>query len=215
MFTGLIEAVCAVKLVSPGAGGIELTVELGAWVEGVKVSDSIAVNGACLTIAKLNGSSATFDVSGETLSKSTLGKLRPGSQVNIERAIKADGRFGGHFVQGHVDGTAIIKAIEKKGKFWDFVFSAPAELLDMMVVKGSVAVDGISLTVASMNENSFTAAIIPKTWENTTSGKAKIGDEVNIENDIIIKTVKSNLEKMLSKSQPLTLEKLEQSGFLA
>jgi riboflavin synthase len=190
-----------------------MSIDLGELADDSKIGDSIAINGGCLTITKLEGSVATFDLSGETLAKSTLGKLKPSSQVNVERAIKVTDRFGGHFVQGHIDGTAAIKAIDKHGQFADMKFAVPAELLDQMVVKGSVAVDGISLTIASIDQNSFSVAIIPETLNKTTLSRVKIGDEVNIETDIIVKTVKKQLEKILPQKQLLTAEKLKELGF--
>jgi len=213
MFTGLIEAVCTVKSVRRSENTMLLSIDLGGLAEDSKIGDSIAINGGCLTIAKLEGDVATFDLSGETLAKSTLGKLKPSSQVNVERAMKATDRFGGHIVQGHIDGTATIKAIDKHGQFADMKFAIPAELLDQMVVKGSVAVDGISLTIASMDRNSFSVSIIPETLKKTTLSRVKIGDEVNIEIDIIVKTIKKQLEKILPQKQPLTTEKLKELGF--
>jgi riboflavin synthase len=190
-----------------------LGIDLGELADDAGIGDSIAVNGACLTIAGLGGSLASFELSAETLAKSTLGELQPSSEVNIERSIKAADRFGGHFVQGHIDGTATIKTIDRHGEFADIKFTAEAELLDAMVVKGSVAVDGISLTIASMDQSSFSIAIIPETLKKTTLGKAKIGDHVNIETDIIVKTIKKQLEKILPKKQSLTAERLKQLGF--
>jgi len=215
MFTGLIEAICTVKSVSQrtGGDGLSLTIDLGKLANDSKIGDSIAINGTCLTLARLEGKLAAFDVSGETLTKSNLGKLRPPSQVNVERAVKATDRLGGHIVQGHIDGTATIKAIDKRGQFADLRFAADAELLDQMVIKGSVAVDGISLTIASMDEMSFSVAIIPETLKRTTLGKAKIGDEVNIETDIIVKIIKKQLDKILPQKQPLTTETLKELGF--
>ncbi len=213
MFTGLIEAICRVKSVRRSRGGLLLTIDLGKPADESKIGDSIAINGVCLTVARLDGGLATFDISSETLTKSNLGKLKSSSPVNVELALKATGRFGGHFVQGHIDGAATIKAINKQGQFADIKFAAGAELLDQMVVKGSVAVDGISLTIASMNKNSFSVAIIPETLKKTTLGEAKIGDAVNIETDIIVKTVKKQLEKTLPQEQPLTMEKLRELGF--
>ena len=213
MFTGLIEAICTVKAVRQSRGGLLLTIDLSKPADESKIGDSIAINGVCLTVAKLDGGLATFDISSETLTKSNLGRLKPSSPVNVELAVKATGRFGGHFVQGHIDGAATIKAINKQGQFADIKFAASEELLDQMVVKGSVAVDGISLTIASMDENSFSVAIIPGTLKKTTLGTAKIGDAVNIETDIIVKTIKKQLEKILAQEQPLTVEKLRELGF--
>jgi len=213
MFTGLIETVCAVKSAGRAGDSMVLTVDLGAMADESKTGDSIAVNGACLTITRLQGSLASFDISAETLAKSTLGKLKPSSQVNIERSLKANDRFGGHFVLGHVDGTAKIEAIEKSNEFAVIKFAAGAELLDAIIAKGSVAVDGISLTIASVDSNSFGVSVIPETLKRTTLGKAKIGDSVNIETDIIVKTIKKQLDEILPKKQGLTAEKLRQLGY--
>ncbi len=192
---------------------MSLAVDLGKLSNQCKIGDSIAINGVCLTITRLNGNLATFDISGETLSKSTLSRLAPSSQVNIERAMTPADRFGGHFVLGHVDGTATIKQIDRHGDFADMKFSAPPELLEQIVLKGSVAIDGISLTVADMDDNSFSIALIPQTLKKTTLGSAKIADLVNIETDIIIKTIKKQMEKMQSPEEKLTVEKLKQLGF--
>ena len=213
MFTGLIEAVCKVRSVRRSGRSMLLTIDLGNLADECKTGDSISVNGVCLTITKFEGGAAAFDVSGETLAKSTMDKLGPSSQVNIERAVKATDRFGGHFVQGHIDGTAIVQAIDKQGQFAEMKFAAEPELLDSMVVKGSVAVDGISLTIAGIEKNSFSVALIPETLNKTTLVKVKIGDIVNIETDIIVKTIKKQLEKILPQTQPLTAEKLKGLGF--
>jgi len=213
MFTGLIETICTVRSVRQSPGTMLLSIDLGELASDGRIGDSIAINGVCLTIARLEGGLATFELSGETLARSTLGKLKPSSQVNVERAIRTTGRFGGHFVQGHIDGTAIIKAIDKHGRFADMKFAAGAELLDAMIAKGSVAVDGISLTIAGIDRNSFTVALIPETMNKTTLSQAKIGDEVNIETDIIVKTIKTQLEKILPQTQSLTAEKLKELGF--
>jgi riboflavin synthase len=213
MFTGLVEAICRVSSARRSGGGMVLSVDLGSLAEGSKIGDSIAINGVCLTVTGLRGSIADFDVSGETLARTTLGGLKPESEVNAERAMKASDRFGGHFVAGHIDGVATIKSVKKDGQFADMRFAADAELLGQMVVKGSVAVDGISLTIAGMDESGFSVALIPETLKKTTLGKVKIGDKVNIEIDIITKMVKKQLEKILPQEQKLTVEKLKQMGF--
>jgi riboflavin synthase len=213
MFTGLIEAMCTVKSAYTTGGGMRLSVDLGSLGGECKVGDSIAINGVCLTIAHLRGGLAEFDVSSETLTKSTLGKLKPSSTVNAELAMKATDRFGGHFVLGHVDGIATIKKIEQQGQFADIKFAANPALLAQMVVKGSVAVDGISLTISDMNQYCFSVSIIPETLKKTTLGQAKIGDTVNIETDIIVKTIKKQLEKILPPGQKLTIERLKELGF--
>jgi riboflavin synthase len=215
MFTGLVQTICNVKSVAIGLGSrsATLTVDLGQFADQAKIGDSIAVNGVCLTVSKLDGRLISFDLSAETLEKTTLGRLNSASLVNVELAIKATDRLGGHFVQGHIDGVAKIAAIEKNGQFANIKFAATPELLDQMVPKGSVAVDGISLTIASINQNSFSVAIIPQTLERTTLGKAKVGDLVNIETDIIVKTIKKQLERILPQDDKLTVEKLKEMGF--
>ena len=221
MFTGLIEGICRVSSVRRSGGGMVLSVDLGSLAEGSKigstcslqVGDSIAINGACLTVTELRGSIVDFDVSGETLARTTLGGLKPASEVNIERAMKVSDRFGGHFVAGHIDGVATIKSIKRDGQFADMRFAADAELLGQMVIKGSVAVDGVSLTIAGMDESGFSVVLIPETLRKTTLGKVKIGDKVNIEIDIIAKMVKKQVDKILPQEQKLTVEKLKQMGF--
>ena len=213
MFTGLVETICTVKSVRSGADSTVLAVDLGELAAECRAGDSISVSGVCLTIAGIDGATVSFDVGAETLAKSTLGRLRSSSQVNIERAMKATDRFGGHFVQGHVDGTATVAAIDKHGKYADITFSADAELLENMVAKGSVAVDGVSLTIANIDQNGFTIAIIPETLKRTTLSTARTGDRVNIETDMIVKTIKRQLENILPKTEPLTTERLRELGF--
>jgi riboflavin synthase len=213
MFSGLIEEICLIRSVQRAIGSMVLTIDLGRLAGECKSGDSIAVNGACLTIGKLQENLASFDVSPETMNKTSLGRLKPSSPVNIERAMKPSDRFGGHFVQGHVDGTAIIRTIDQQGDYKKMTFFADNELLDGMIVKGSVAVDGVSLTISKLDRNSFSVALIPQTLKRTTLGTAKIGDYANIENDIIIKTVKKRLDEILPKAQPLTADKLRQMGF--
>ena len=213
MFTGLIEKICSIKSMRPGNDSMVITVDIADLAQECRIGDSIAINGVCLTVSKINGVLAEFDVSSETLSKTSLGKLQISSKVNIERAMKPTGRFGGHFVLGHVDGTAKIEKIDKKGEFVDIKFSADSELISSMVEKGSVAINGISLTVFDLGKNSFHTAIIPQTLNNTTLGYAKIGDLVNIETDIIIKAVKKQLEYILPQKDKLTAEKLRELGF--
>jgi len=213
MFTGLVETICTVKSIRPSADSTVLAIDLGELAGESKIGDSIAINGVCLTATGIEGAIVSFDVSAETLAKSTLGKHRPAQQVNVERAMKATDRFAGHFVQGHIDGVATIEAIDKHGEFADVRFAAAAELLDAMVAKGSVAADGVSLTIANIDQNGFRIAIIPETLRRTTLGGARAGDCVNIETDIIVKTIKRHLENILPKTEPLTAEKLRQLGF--
>jgi len=213
MFTGIIQQVCSVKSALRDGGSAALTVDLGQLADQTKISDSVAINGACLTVSKQAGSLATFDLSAETLTKTTLGKLTPASKVNFELAMKADARFGGHFVLGHIDGIATIKNIDKKNDFATFTFSAPKSLLDFMIPKGSVAIDGISLTIAELQPDGFTAAVIPQTLLETNLSFAKINSQVNLENDIIVKAVVRQIENMGLTKEKLTVDKLQQMGF--
>jgi riboflavin synthase len=213
MFTGIIQQVCSVKTLYKSGDSAALTIDLGQLANQAKIGDSISINGACLTVSKLTGTLAAFDVSGETLTKTTIGKLTPGIKVNIELALRADDRFGGHFVLGHVDGPATIKKIDKKADFATFTFTAPKDLLDQMIPKGSVAIDGISLTIAKLNPDGFTVAVIPQTLKETTLGQAKITAQVNLEIDIITKTVRKYLQQLSPEKSGLTLEDLRQQGF--
>lgn len=215
MFTGLIESVCQVKSLSAGrvSDGGALAVDLGALADGVRLGDSIAINGACLTVTRLEGAVATFGLSPETLAKSTLAMLKPSSRVNVERAMLATDRFGGHLVQGHVDGVGAVRAVKKLGEFADIEFGASAELLEQMVPKGSVAIDGVSLTIAEVGNAGFRVAAIPETLGRTTLGSARIGDKVNVEIDVIVKVVRRQLENILPKDASLTVERLRQMGF--
>lgn len=213
MFTGIIEIVGQVRsFVRHGAGG-KINIDLRELSQGVALGDSVAINGVCLTASAIRGTVAEFDVSGETLGKTGVGDLSAGMNVNLELAMSASGRFGGHIVQGHVDGLASIRSIDRKGEFYDVWFSASAELLAEMVPKGSVAIDGISLTVAEMDSKGFKVAVIPTTWKETTLSKAKVGDKVNIETDILIKTIKKQLKNIIPDGGGLNAEKFKEFGF--
>ena len=190
-----------------------MEIELGSAAEGTKTGDSISVNGVCLTVSVLKGASAVFDVSEETLRRSTLGRFQSGRKVNLERAMRADGRFGGHFVQGHIDGVGRIAAIRRQEEFAEFHIETAPALLAQMGEKGSVAADGISLTIASLKERGFTVARIPSTLAQTAWKEAKSGDEVNIETDILIKIVYKFLSKTAAQSFSLSPELLRESGY--
>lgn len=215
MFTGLIESVCKVTSALTSAGGMRLQIKLG---KEAKLGESISVNGVCLTVSRCEGGIAVFDVSGETVMRTTLKGLKSGSEVNIERAMTADGRFGGHIVQGHIDCVGKIKNIEKKGEFWKFTFEIPKEtatdnIEDYLIPKGSIAIDGVSLTIAQVKGTVFSTAIIPATFENTIFKKYKAGDLVNIETDILCRIVRKQLENIVPNKSNLTMEKLKDFGF--
>jgi riboflavin synthase len=215
MFTGLIQKIGTVTGVRPSGSGAIIRIDTGELSKEISIGDSVAVNGVCLTATGLAGSIVDFDASGETLKTSTASSLKTGGRVNLELALSATGRLGGHIVQGHVDGIGEIKRISEKGGFYELSVSAGRELMSLMVKKGSVSVNGISLTVASITKDDFTVAVIPVTWRDTTLQYLKAGDKVNIEADLIVKTVKSQLEQMLSSggSGSLTVEKLKEMGY--
>lgn len=193
MFTGIIEergSVASIELIGDNAS---LVVSASVVTEGTKDGDSISVNGVCLTALNVAPNSFSADVSRETLDRSTLGSLKAGSPVNLERAVTPTTRLGGHIVQGHVDGRGTFLSATQDGDFWTVSIGFPPEFARYLVYKGSVAVEGISLTVAVLREDSFDIAIIPKTWELTNLSSLKPGDPVNLEADVIAKYV----ERML------------------
>lgn len=190
MFTGIVEDTGVIKSVDKKDRESTFTISVGKMSLGeAALGDSIAVNGACLTVTALDGSEFTVDASRETLSRTTLGTLAPGSRVNLERALRSGDRLGGHIVNGHVDGVGEVVSKTKSGGSFIFRFSLPEELAKYVVEKGSVAVDGVSLTVNSAEGNEFTVNIIPFTLAETTFGGLGPGSRVNIECDIIAKYV--------------------------
>ncbi|XVQ88798.1 riboflavin synthase [Microbispora siamensis] len=189
MFTGIVEELGEVVALEPRGDSARLTVRGAVVTADARHGDSIAVNGVCLTVAGAEGDSFTADVMKETLDRSSLGALRPGSRVNLERAVRADQRLGGHIVQGHVDGTGEVLSREP-GEHWEVVrLSLPANLARYVVEKGSIAVDGVSLTVAEVTDDSFSVSLIPTTLELTTLGRKQPGEPVNLEVDMIAKYV--------------------------
>ena len=213
MFTGIIEAVCKVQSVLSARGGLKLAVETGKIASEVKIGDSVAVNGVCLTASAIRQNAVEFDVSGESLVKTTLEKLKTGSQVNVERAMQAADRLGGHFVQGHIDAVGKVSKIQKEGDFWRFAFAVDDEIKDCLVPKGSIAVDGASLTIAQTEGKNFTVAVIPATFEKTIFKNYNLGDLVNIETDILCRIIKKQLENILPNKTGVTIEKLKEAGF--
>lgn len=189
MFTGIIEELGIVKGVRRQSDGMCLSVTAKVIMDGMKTGDSIAVNGACLTVTEFDRSSFTADVSGETVNRTNIGKLRVGDKVNLERPMKLSDRLGGHLVSGHVDDVGVIRGVDKRGGMSIFTFEIPSDIQRYLVVKGSIAIDGISLTVNDIIGNKFTVTLIPHTAEMTTLGFKKSGDTVNLETDLIGKYV--------------------------
>ena len=213
MFTGIVQHVGVVTNVRATSVGKRISIDLGPSSAGLKLGGSIAVSGACLTAAELSGDVGQFDVVAETLFRTTLVALRPGARVNLERPLKAGEALDGHLVQGHVDGTAAVRAIRREGSGQLWQFAAPEELLGELVPKGSVAVDGVSLTLVDITSDSFTVALIPTTLARTTLGELKVGGRVNVETDVIGKYVRRYVGMIVS-GHGLTLEKLKEAGLV-
>lgn len=189
MFTGIIEELGSVRSLSLTGTSGKITIDAKKVLEGTRIGDSIAVNGVCLTVISLQRDGFTADVMAETVRRSNLGDLRRGDRVNLERAMAAGGRFGGHLVSGHIDGTGTIKSCRKEeNAVWVTVTAGP-DILRLIIEKGSVAIDGISLTVAAVSDRDFQVSVIPHTGEETTLLKKKPGDAVNLENDVVGKYV--------------------------
>lgn len=212
MFTGIIEELGTVKKITRASDKQRITLSCKTVLEDIHLGDSIAVNGVCLTVVDYDGSCFSADVMNETFSRSSLGALFSGSFVNLERAMSAQGRFGGHMVSGHIDGTGTIKDIRKDANAVWFEITAGEEIIDCIVEKGSIAIDGISLTVAKVTKNSFQVSVIPHTLEATILGKRKRGDTVNLENDVVGKYIKKFTDKS-QYSKGLTKEFLLSNGF--
>lgn len=215
MFTGIIEETGELIRLIQGSDSAVLTIRARKVLEGTSVGDSIAVNGVCLTVTRIDASGFDADVMPETLRRSSLGKLSAGSRVNLERAMAADGRFGGHIVAGHVDGTGIIRDIRTERNAVVYNVAADPGLLRYVVEKGSIAIDGISLTVAAVTERELTVSVIPHTREVTNLRERKTGDIVNLETDIIGKYVERLLQhEQKEEKSGITMDLLAENGFI-
>ncbi|QNU67717.1 riboflavin synthase [Ruminiclostridium herbifermentans] len=203
MFTGIVEEIGNVKKIVYGSSSIKLSINCSKILEDVKIGDSIAVNGICLTVVELDSSWFSVDVMPETMRMTSLSRLKLSDKVNLERALKLSDRLGGHIVSGHIDGTGIIKDIVREDNAIWITVEAADSLMRYIIYKGSVALDGTSLTVAYIDENSFKVSLIPHTAGNTILGLLKVGDIVNVECDVIGKYV----EKLLNgNKQDLTIQ---------
>ena len=218
MFTGIVEEVGTIRHVSLTGSSGQIDIKAEKVLDGTMIGDSIAVNGVCLTVTALKPDGFTADVMAETIRRSSLGQMQSGSSVNLERAMAAEGRFGGHIVAGHIDGVGTIRSMVREENAVWIEIEAPKDILRYIVEKGSIAMDGISLTVAYVDDSVFKVSVIPHTGEETTLLDKSTGDVVNLENDIIGKYV----EKLLGLSAPaekeekssgLTMEYLAEMGF--
>ena len=208
MFTGIIEEVGTIRSIGIGGTSGQLAIRAKKVLEGTKIGDSIAVNGICLTVTTLQSDGFTADIMAETVRRSALAGARSGDAVNLERAMAADGRFGGHMVAGHIDGTGVIESlVREENAVWVTISAAPA-ILHYIVEKGSIAIDGISLTVARVSESDFAVSVIPHTGEETTLLGRRAGDVVNLETDIVGKYI----EKFTADKTPPPTEPAEEGA---
>lgn len=218
MFTGIVEEVGTIKEIKKGSKSAILTIKGDVVTKDSKLGDSIAVNGVCLTVTSLSGNIFTADVMAETMRRTSLGDLSAGSKVNLERAMAANGRFGGHIVSGHIDGTGTIQNFLREDNAVWVTIGAELKILKYIIEKGSIAIDGISLTVAYVDESCFKVSIIPHTASETTLLTKKVGDVVNLENDVVGKYVEKLLgykdEKESKHSSGISEDFLIKNGFM-
>lgn len=214
MFTGIIEELGKIDSLQSHAGGAKIRIAASVVTAGTNDGDSIAVNGVCLTALEVSPGGFSADVSQETLNCSTLGNLKTGSRINLERAVTPSTRLGGHIVQGHVDGRGELISAVQSGDFWTVRIGYPADMGQYFVYKGSISVEGISLTIASLADSYFEIAIIPKTWELTNLSTLTPGNAVNLEADVIAKYVERILTYGRKETDGVTMEMLRDAGFV-
>lgn len=215
MFTGIIEAVGEIQRINPKSGDFELIINTQDLdLSDVKLGDSIAVSGVCLTVTHFTNSSFHADVSAETIQRTKLGQLNAGSQVNLEKACMPNSRLGGHIVSGHVDGIGVVEQVYANANAFDYWIVAPSELAKYIAEKGSITVDGISLTVNEISGSRFRLTIIPHTTERTTIADWQVGAKVNLEVDVIARYLERLMSADGQKSGGVTMELLAKSGFI-
>lgn len=212
MFTGLIEEIGVVECIEEQGNGKRLVIRAALIMQDLKIDDSISINGVCLTAVAVDKNQFAFDVIAETLRKTTIGEWRTGTRVNLERALRADSRLGGHFVQGHVDAVAVVHEVQSHQNEWLLTLEIPKHFKKYVIQHGSITLDGVSLTVARWQPPLATVALIPHTLERTTLSERKIGDKINVEVDILGKYV----ESILASHEPgLDENKLKSMGYVS
>lgn len=220
MFTGLIEEIGTISAIQKGRNSYQFSIKAKKVIEETKIGDSICTNGACLTVTEMTNQTLTVDVMSETVDKTNFSMLKVGSTVNLERALRLSDRIGGHMVSGHIDGTGLIKSIYKDDIAWRIKISAPSSILHQMIDKGSIAIDGISLTIIRVDQDYFEVSIIPHTVKETTLLNKRVQDTVNLETDMIGKYIHRYLNQNNSqtKNQPkssVDMDFLAKNGFLS
>lgn len=218
MFTGIIEEIGIIRNIVKGSRSIKLTITAKKVLENTNLGDSIAVNGVCLTVTALGKDGFTADVMPESMSKTNMGRLKPGDRVNLERALTLSSRLGGHIVSGHIDGVGDIINMEKDDNAIRVTLTSVPKVMKYIVSEGSVTLDGVSLTVAHLGDNDFTVSLIPHTAQVTTLLDKKVGDKLNIENDVVGKYVErllsfSDKDKVVEKNSAISLKFLRENGF--
>jgi len=215
MFTGIVQTRGTVQSIQHGSTVVHLVLDAPDLARPIPHGASVCVSGVCLTVTRSDPNLVHFDVIPETIRQSTLGELSTGNRVNLERSLLASDRLDGHVVQGHVDGIGIVKNLQKNNSGHVITLSVDESLMPFIIPKGSVALDGISLTIAHVHENTFKVAVIPTTWAVTTLGSLRIGNRVNIETDILARTVITTMNRWRDSagSPALTLEKLREHGW--
>lgn len=214
MFTGIIEETGIIKSVKKLDKGVLLGIKCSKILDDINIGDSIAINGACQTIVSFDKLSFHVEASQETLNLTTFDSFKPSQKVNLERAMLVNSRFGGHIVTGHIDGTGIFKEKINQGIASLYYFTAPEEVAKHMVYKGSICIDGISLTIASLNDNLFSVSVIPITVQSTNLQFLNPGEKVNLESDILAKYIEKFIHKANSNSEKITINYLEDNGFI-
>ena len=212
MFTGLIHQIGYLSRRETAEGGLRLVITGAPWNPPLVLGESVAVNGACLTVAQIQANNFAGDILQETIDRTNLGGKRPGALLNLERALRMGDTMGGHMVTGHVDGIGTVKRRQAKGRDWILQVACGAELLRGMILKGSIAIDGVSLTITELDDHSFAVNLIPFTCEHTALNELQAGDTVNLETDLIGKHVRRTLETQQAPT-PLTWERLRDAGF--
>jgi len=199
VFTGIVETVGTLTGIKAAEGSTRLSIEAPTIAREVSLGDSVALNGGCLTVASIDGDRLGFDAVRETLERTTLGDLVVGSRINLERAMRADGRLDGHIMQGHVDGTGVVRELDRRGEDVRLFVSCGPDVADYLVDKGSVTVDGVSLTVVGAGAEGFDVVLIPHTLKETTLGERRRGDRVNLEADVLGKYVKRYVDRISAR----------------